>query len=100
MSAYPLESAAYINLGYDYNAHHLYDLAEAAFIKGLSVAPNDGRLHYMLAVTYNVQGKVALARGQYESAIASQEPVVVHAAQAELGVAPAGAGQSSLMSGA
>ena len=88
MNAYPLESAAYIDLGYDYNAHQLYNLAEAAFIKGLTVAPEDGRLHYMLAVTYNVQGKVALARGQYRLAIASQEPVVVHAAQAELALLP------------
>jgi tetratricopeptide (TPR) repeat protein len=88
MNAYPLESAAYIDLGYDYNEHQLYNLAEAAFIKGLSVAPEDGRLHYMLAVTYNVQGKVRLARDQYQLAIASKEPVVVHAAQAELALLP------------
>jgi len=88
MNAYPLESAAYIDLGFDYNAHELYSLAEAAYIKGLSVAPDDGRLHYMLAVTYNVQGKVGLARDQYRLAIASKEPVVVHAAQAELALLP------------
>jgi tetratricopeptide (TPR) repeat protein len=88
MNAYPLESAAYIDLGYDYNAHQLYDLAQAAFIKGLSVAPDDGRLHYMLAVTYNVQGKVGLARDQYQLAIASKEPIVVRAAQAELALLP------------
>jgi tetratricopeptide (TPR) repeat protein len=88
MNAYPLESAAYIDLGYDYNQHQLYGLAEAAFIKGLSVAPEDGRLHYMLAVTYNVQGKVNLARAQYQLAIASKEPVVVHAAEAELALLP------------
>ncbi len=88
MSAYPLEAAAYIDLGYDYNDHQLYSLAEAAFIKGLSVAPDDGRLHYMLAVTYNVQGKVDLARSQYELAIATQEPVVVHAAKAEMALLP------------
>ncbi len=88
MNAYPLEAAAYIDLGYDYNAHQLYNLAEAAFIKGLSVAPSDGRLHYMLAVTYNIQGKVALARDQYRLAIASEEPVVVHAAQADLALLP------------
>lgn len=88
MNAYPLEAAAYIDLGYDYNAHQLYNLAQAAFIKGLSVAPDDGRLHYMLAVTYNVQGKVALARDQYRLAIASQEPVVAHAAQVELALLP------------
>jgi tetratricopeptide (TPR) repeat protein len=88
MNAYPLEAAAYIDLGYDYNEHQLYNLAEAAFIKGLSVAPDDGRLHYMLAVTYNVQGKVDLARDQYQLAIASEEPLVVHAAKAELALLP------------
>lgn len=88
MNAYPFESAAYIDLGYDYNAHQLYSLAEAAFIKGLSVAPENGRLHYMLAVTYNVQGKVGLARDQYTLALDSKEPVVVHAAQAELALLP------------
>ncbi len=54
----------------------------------MSVAPDDGRLHYTLAVTYNVQGKVALARDQYNLAIASKEPVVVHAAQIELALLP------------
>jgi tetratricopeptide (TPR) repeat protein len=88
MNVNPLESAAYIDLGFDYNAHELYSLAEATYIKGLSVAPDDGRLHYMLAVTYNVQGKVGLARDQYTLAIASKEPVVVHAAQAELALLP------------
>jgi len=42
----------------------------------------------MLAATYNVQGKVGLARAQYQLAIASKEPVVVHAAQAELALLP------------
>ena len=88
MNAYPFELAAYIDLGYDYNEHQLYTLAEAAFIKGLSVAPDDGRLHYMLGSTYNVQGKVGLARAQYQLAVASKEPVVVHAAQAELALLP------------
>ncbi len=84
----PLRPEAYIDLGYDYNAHRLFPLAEAAYLKGLSVSQEDGRLHYMLAVTYNLQGKIALARDQYRHAIASEEPVVVHAAQAELALLP------------
>ncbi|GAC1584337.1 MAG: hypothetical protein NVS3B28_05360 [Candidatus Velthaea sp.] len=84
----PLQAAAYIDLGYDYNEHQLYQLAEASLIKGLSVAPEDGRLHYLLAVTYNVQGKVTLARSQYRLAVDSQEPIVVRAAQAELALLP------------
>ncbi len=61
----PLRPEAYIDLGYDYNEHRLFALAEAAFLKGLSVSSDDGRLHYMLAVTYNLQGKIPLARAQY-----------------------------------
>lgn len=88
MYADPLQAAAYIDLGYDYREHQLYTLAEAAFLKGLSIAPDDGRLHYMLGVTYNVQSKIALARDQYEYAVASQEPIVVRAAKAELALLP------------
>jgi tetratricopeptide (TPR) repeat protein len=84
----PMRPEAYIDLGYDYNEHRLFPLAEAAYIKGLAVSQDDGRLHYMLAVTYNLQGKIALAREQYRHAIASEEPVVVRAAQHELALLP------------
>ena len=84
----PMRPEAYIDLGYDYNEHRLFPLAEAAYIKGLAVAQDDGRLHYMLAVTYNVQGKISLAREQYRHAIASEEPVVVRLAQHELALLP------------
>ena len=85
----PMQPEAYIDLGYDYSAHRLFPLAEAAYIKGLSVSQDDGRLHFLLAATYNVQGKIALARDQYRHAIASEEPFVVQAAQAELALLPA-----------
>ncbi|GAC1572906.1 MAG: hypothetical protein NVS3B7_03830 [Candidatus Elarobacter sp.] len=84
----PLRPEAYIDLGYDYNEHRLFALAEAAFIKGISVAADDGRLHYLLAVTYNVQGKIALARDQYRFAIASEDGDVVRAAQREIALLP------------
>jgi len=88
MAADPFRSEAYVDLGYDYNEHRLYQLAEAVFLKGLSIAPEDGTLHYMLAVTYNLQGKIPLARAQYQLAIASNEPNIVQAAQAELALLP------------
>jgi tetratricopeptide (TPR) repeat protein len=88
MIADPLRSEAYVDLGYDYNEHQLYQLAEATFLKGLSISPDDGTLHYLLAVTYNLQGKLVLAREQYQLAIASREPRVVRAAQAELDLLP------------
>jgi len=84
----PLRPEAYIDLGYDYNEHRLWALAEAAFLKGISVSADEGRLHYMLAVTYNLQGKIALAREQYRRAIASDETDVVRAAKTELALLP------------
>lgn len=86
----PLWRDAYIDLGYDFNEHELYPQAEAAFLKGLSVSPHDGRLAYMLGVTYVQQGKVALARQQYEHALSdSDEEIVVKAARRELLELPA-----------
>jgi len=80
----PLERAAYVDLGYDYEKHRLYALAEAAFLKGLSVSPSDGRLHYLLAETYADQGKKDLARSEYRRAAAGNEPDVAKAAARSL----------------
>ncbi|HEX3550891.1 MAG TPA: tetratricopeptide repeat protein [Candidatus Elarobacter sp.] len=85
----PLRPEAYIDLGVNYTERRYFPLAEAAYIKGLSVAQDDGRLHYLLAVAYNEQGKIALARDQYRFAIASDEPVVARAAEHELALLPA-----------
>jgi tetratricopeptide (TPR) repeat protein len=84
----PMKPEAYIDLGFDYNQRRLFPLAEAAYLKGISVASDDGRLHYMLAVTYNLQGKIALARDQYQHALSSEEPLVVRLAKAELALLP------------
>jgi tetratricopeptide (TPR) repeat protein len=80
----PLARDAYVDLGYDYDQHRLYTLAEAAFLKGLSVSPSDGRLHYLLGVTYADQGKRDLARMEYQRAVASDEPEVARAASRNL----------------
>ncbi|MGH7683636.1 MAG: tetratricopeptide repeat protein, partial [Vulcanimicrobiaceae bacterium] len=81
----PLWRDAYVNLGYDYKDQKLYNLAEAAFLKGLAVAPHDGRLAYMLGVTYGLQGKTQLARKEYQRAISnSDEDIVVTAARREM----------------
>jgi tetratricopeptide (TPR) repeat protein len=85
ISVDPLWRDAYIDLGYDYYLQRLYSLAEAAFIKGLSVSPRDGRLCYMLGATYREQGKVVLARQQYEYAVSyADEGDIVAAARHEL----------------
>ncbi|MGA3036210.1 MAG: tetratricopeptide repeat protein [Vulcanimicrobiaceae bacterium] len=77
----PLWRDAYIDLGYDYYSQKMYSLAEAAFIKGLSVSPRDGHLSYLLGVTYRDQGKVALAKQQYEHAVnyGNEENVILAA---------------------
>ena len=80
----PLARDAYVNLGYDYEHHRLFALAEAAYIKGLSVVPGDGRLHYLLGETYQEQGKTALARQEWQRALSSDEPDVANAASYRL----------------
>jgi protein O-GlcNAc transferase len=81
----PFSRDAYVDLGYDYDQQKLYPLAEAAFLKGLSVAPGDGRLAYLLANTYSEQGKIDLAKRQYQTAMADgNEQSVVQAARQAL----------------
>ena len=82
----PLDRDAYINLCSDYSAHRLFALAEAALLKGLSISPNDGRLHYLLGLTYADQGKRELARSEYQRAAASDEPEIARAAAHDLAV--------------
>jgi Tfp pilus assembly protein PilF len=88
MASNPLRREAYIDLGYDYNEHHLFGLAEAVFLKGLSVAPQEGTLHYMLGETYHQQGKITLARQQYQLARDSNDPQFVEAAQSSMALLP------------
>jgi len=82
----PLDRDAYVDLGYDYASHRLYALAEAAILKGLSVSPGDGRLHYLLAITYADQGKRDQARTEYERAAGSDEPEIARAASRDLAI--------------
>ncbi|MGD0051930.1 MAG: tetratricopeptide repeat protein [Vulcanimicrobiaceae bacterium] len=88
LAADPMRPEAYINLGYDYAGQRLFTLAEAAYLKGLSIAADNGRLHYLLAVTYDEQGKLGLAREQYRAAVNSSEQRVARAAQDELHLLP------------
>jgi len=80
----PLMREGYTDLGYDYNEHQLYALAEASYLKGLSITPWDGRLHYLLAVTYADQGKRTLALAEYQRAAQSDEEAVARAASRDL----------------
>lgn len=85
LSVDPFARDAYVNLGYDYNEKKLYALAEAAFLKGLSISPGDGRLSYLLGQTYSEQGKVDLAKRQYQNATGdANDEVVIEAARQAL----------------
>lgn len=67
-TVYPYAPEAYVNLGVTYNEHDLYQLSQAALIKGLSVAPEDGRLHFILGEAYSAQGNDTMASAQYRAA--------------------------------
>jgi tetratricopeptide (TPR) repeat protein len=81
----PLRSEGYANLAYDLLERHAVHAAEATILAGLRAVPEDGRLHYLLARTYQLEGKsLALTRAQFVAALSSDEEIVIHAAQAQL----------------
>lgn len=80
----PYSRDAYLDLGVDYEQHHLYDLAESALLKGISVVPTDGALHYLLGRTYQDQKKRDLAVEQFQAAFHSDDPVVATLAKVRI----------------
>ncbi len=76
MTVYPYAPEAYIDLGLDYNNHGFYELAQSALLKGLAVAPDDGRLHFVLGDVYARQGNQAMATAQFKLAVDSYDPIV------------------------
>jgi tetratricopeptide (TPR) repeat protein len=76
MTVYPYAPEAYINLGLDYNSHGFYELAQSALLKGLAVAPEDGRLHFILGDVYARQGNQTMATQQFKLAADSFDPTV------------------------
>lgn len=84
LAVYPYAVDAYIDLGVTYEQHKLYTLAQSVLLKGLAIAPNDGRLHVVLGQTYVDQGQMALARAQFKAAATSDDPEVRSIAQARI----------------
>lgn len=84
LSVYPYSIDAYIDLGYEYESHKLYALAQQALVKGLSVDPRDGRLHFLLGETYADQGQDDLARAQFQLASQSDDPAIKRIALARV----------------
>ncbi len=76
MTVYPYAPEAYIDLGLDYNSHGFYELAQSALLKGLAVAPDDGRLHFVLGDVYARQGNQSMATAQFKLAVDSYDPIV------------------------
>jgi tetratricopeptide (TPR) repeat protein len=79
----PYLPESYIDLGIDYEHNGLYQLAQAALLKGASAAPQDGRIRYLLAVAYAAQGNNSLALDQLHLAAKSLDPDVARIAQEE-----------------
>jgi tetratricopeptide (TPR) repeat protein len=79
----PYLPEAYVDLGVDYEHNGLYALAESALLKGISAAPQDGRIRYLLAVAYAAQGQMQLAMDQLKVAEKSIDPDVARIAQQE-----------------
>jgi tetratricopeptide (TPR) repeat protein len=84
MDVDPLWRDAYVDLGFDYEQHQLFGPAQAVLLKGVSVSPKDGRLHFLLGMTYLQQGKKDLAHREFVSAQSSDEPDVARAATQRL----------------
>ena len=79
----PYLAESYIDLGIDYEHNGLYQLAQAALLKGIAAAPEDGRIRYLLAVAYNAQGERPLALQQLKVAEQSLDPDVARIATEE-----------------
>jgi tetratricopeptide (TPR) repeat protein len=79
----PYLPEAYIDLGIDYEHNNLYQLAQAALLKGIAAAPQDGRIRYLLAVAYASQGQKSLALDQLKVAEQSLDPDVARIATEE-----------------
>jgi tetratricopeptide (TPR) repeat protein len=79
----PYLPESYVDLGIDYEHNGLYPLAQAALLKGIAAAPQDGRIRYLLAVAYAAQGKNSLALDQLKVAQSSLDPDVARIASEE-----------------
>lgn len=84
LSVGPYAREAYVDIGLSYLSHGLYPLAQEALLKGVAVAPDDGRIHYLLGRVYEAQGKTELASAQFKAAAESMDPDVQRIAKQRL----------------
>ncbi len=78
---WPYDSDAYLGISFEDEEHGLIADAQDAALKGLSVAPDDGRLHYMLGLLYRREGRRDLALQQFMAAEQSLSPEVAQFAK-------------------
>jgi tetratricopeptide (TPR) repeat protein len=83
----PTRYEGYANVAYDLLEAHLPSPAESTLRDGLRADPSNGRLHFLLARTYELEKRPAASvRAEYTAALASDEEVIVRAANDALHV--------------
>jgi protein O-GlcNAc transferase len=81
IDAWPYSSDAYVDLSFDDVQQGMIDQADAVLLKGLTVAPDDTRIHYLLGVVDEVRGKRAEAVVEFRSAEQSLIPEIAVSAR-------------------
>lgn len=71
---WPYDGDAYVEITLDDVNHEGAAAAETDALKGLQVAPDDARLHYLLGYIYRMQGRRSLALAQFLSAEQTLDP--------------------------
>ncbi len=78
---WPYDADAFLGIAYEYEEHGLLADAKDVTLKGLNIAPDDGRLHYMLGLLYRREGNRDLALEQFIAAEQSLNPDVAQFAK-------------------
>ncbi|HUY40775.1 MAG TPA: tetratricopeptide repeat protein [Candidatus Dormibacteraeota bacterium] len=78
---WPYGADAYVNIAFDDEEHGMLAQAQQEALKGLSLAPADARLHYMLGYLYRKVGRRDLAVAQFLAAEESLDPQIVQFAK-------------------
>ena len=77
ISTWPFVREAYIDIGLDYEEHHLYTLAQQVLVKGIASVNDDGRMHFLLGRAYEMQGDRSDALTQFKLASTGTDPTAV-----------------------
>jgi tetratricopeptide (TPR) repeat protein len=78
---WPYGADAYVNIAFDDEEHGMLAQAQQEALQGLSLAPADARLHYMLGYLYRKEGRRDLAVTQFRAAEESLDPQIVQFAK-------------------